>query len=154
MVKKVCVFPVVLSVVSGINSCRRQRIYADSTTTVRLKDNQILIVKFNDTYGAVQLLDCNDNSGRYKWWLLGKGEDDFSAENIESGESEVFEKYVEIGKDANGGIISKDAGSVLFIEFGEFAIEWSASNWLYVDSEYDYRILDIGEIFEVGKVDW
>jgi hypothetical protein len=53
------------------------------------------------------------------------------------GSGRVFERYEEVGKEANGATRVRDAGGNHFVTAGPFSVQWSAGGdsqcWLYLD---------------------
>ena len=121
----------------------------DKTNVVELTENKIIVIEYQGTFAAIKLLKHGNDFAKVKWWIQEKPSQDFISGNVKTGFVDLFEKYERVKTIEPNTFQVKDKGSNLFIKLNNLEIEWSASNWLYINENYNYEIFDTNDISEV-----
>lgn len=119
-----------------------------STTAIELPSNKILLVNYDNKYGAIKILSSGTDRAKVEWWYQILPSTVLVTGNTKHGETKLFEKYKTIETVDNKHQLI-DIGSNLYINLDTIRIEWSASNWIYYSEKYGLHLTDIEDIKKV-----
>ena len=119
---------------------------------------RFFLLKSGNRFGAVRILrNTPDDGAEYEWHYQGDGSGDFSKRDCLRGRGKVFERYERVKKRTDGWEV-KDVGSELHIKCGDLSVQWSLSNWIYVNPNVDVAVTEATSIEDVDvfdeKLEW